>query len=72
MKLLLTGMTRDGLFWIENGEIKYGIRNMRFNESPFNILKNVQMLGQQKQVGLSSLVPSIKVSDFTFSSGTKF
>jgi len=72
MKLLLTGMTRDGLFWIENGEIKHGIKNMRFNESPFNLLKNAQMLGRQKQVGLSSLVPSIKVSNFTFSSGTKF
>ena len=72
MKLLLTGMTRDGLFWIENGEIKHGIKNMRFNESPFDILKNAQMLGQQKQVGLSNLAPSIKVSDFTFSSGTKF
>lgn len=72
MKLLLTGMTRDGLFWIENGEIKYGIKNMRFNESPFNILKNVQMLGHQEQTSLSTLVPSLKVSDFTFSSGTKF
>ena len=43
MKLLLTGMTRDGVFWIENGEVKYGIKNMRFNESPFNLLKATRM-----------------------------
>jgi Predicted Zn-dependent proteases and their inactivated homologs len=32
--LLYTGLTRDGTFYIEDGEIKYPIKNFRFNESP--------------------------------------
>ena len=39
--LLKTGLTRDGLFWVENGEIKHGVMNFRWNESPIAVLKNV-------------------------------
>ncbi|HHZ93717.1 TPA: TldD/PmbA family protein [Candidatus Poribacteria bacterium] len=72
MKLLLTGMTRDGLFWIKNGAIQYGVKNLRFNESPLNVINNIEMFGKSKRVHGSSYVPSLKVRDFTFTSGTSF
>ena len=74
MSLLLTGMTRDGLFWIEKGRIRNGLKNMRFNESPFRTLKQVEELGSPVLTGeyLPALVPPMKVSGFTFSSGTTF
>jgi predicted Zn-dependent protease len=47
--LLLTGLTRDGTFYIENGQIKYPIKNFRFNESPVIMLNNVEALGKQER-----------------------
>jgi len=44
--VLLTGLTRDGTFYIENGELKYPIKNFRFNESPVIMLNNVEELGR--------------------------
>lgn len=44
--MLLTGLTRDGVFYIEDGEIKYPIKNFRFNESPAIMLNNVEELGR--------------------------
>jgi predicted Zn-dependent protease len=44
--VLLTGLTRDGTFYIENGVIKYPIKNFRFNESPVIMLNNVEELGR--------------------------
>jgi predicted Zn-dependent protease len=74
MSLLLTGMTRDGLFWIEDGKIRHGLKNMRFNESPLRTFKHVEALGPCTLAGeyLPAFVPPVKVSQFTFSSGTTF
>jgi predicted Zn-dependent protease len=70
--LLLTGLTRDGTFYIENGQIKHAVKNFRFNESPVIMLNNVDALGKQQVVagefGTPSLVPVMRVRDFTFSS----
>lgn len=71
--LLLTGLTRDGTFYIENGEIKYPIKNFRFNESPIIMLNNLEELGRQERTvsvesNINYLLPPIKVRDFTFSS----
>ena len=74
--LLYTGLTRDGTFYIENGKIKHPIKNFRFNESPIIMLNNLETLGKQMRVasgggpggGGSSLIPSMKIRDFTFSS----
>ncbi len=44
--LLFTGLTRDGTFYIENGKIKYPIKNFRFNESPIIMLNNLETLGK--------------------------
>lgn len=65
--LLYTGLTRDGTFYIENGKIKHPIKNMRFNESPIIMLNNLEELGQQQRVN-GSLIPVMKIRDFTFTS----
>src|SRR5882757_4223148 len=71
--LLLTGLTRDGTFYIENGEVKFPIKNFRFNESPVIMLNNVETLGKpERSISVESyrsyLVPPMKVRDFTFTS----
>jgi len=65
--LLLTGLTRDGTFYIENGEIKFPIKNFRFNESPVIMLNNVEALGKPVRTG-SGMIPPMKIKDFTFTS----
>jgi len=63
----LTGLTRDGLFWIENGKIAYPVQNFRFNESPVRLLENVLDLGRPQRAG-NMLAPAVKAADFNFSS----
>ena len=65
--LLYTGLTRDGTFYIENGEIRYPVKNFRFNESPIIMLNNLEELGQQVRIN-GNLIPYMKVRDFTFTS----
>lgn len=65
--LLLTGLTRDGTFYIENGQIMYPIKNFRFNESPVIMLNNVEALGKPVRTA-SGLVPPMKINEFTFTS----
>lgn len=65
--LLLTGLTRDGTFYIENGKIMFPIKNFRFNESPIIMLNNVEALGKPQRSG-NMIVPPMKIRDFTFSS----
>lgn len=65
--LLFTGLTRDGTFYIENGKIKHPVKNFRFNESPIIMLNNLETLGQQVRID-GSLIPYMKVRDFTFTS----
>lgn len=74
MKLLLTGMTRDGLFLIRDGAIAGAVKNLRFNETPFNMLQNIETLGIPQRCGeyVPCYVPRLKVRDFNFTSGTTF
>ena len=65
--LLYTGLTRDGTFYIENGKIKYPVKNFRFNESPIIMLNNLETLGKQVRIN-GNLIPYMKVRDFTFTS----
>ncbi|MEM9172211.1 MAG: TldD/PmbA family protein [Pseudomonadota bacterium] len=68
---LYTGLTRDGTFYIEDGQIKYPVKNFRFNESPVIMLNNLDELGQAKRIGLfgfSAMIPSMRIREFTFSS----
>lgn len=71
--VLLTGLTRDGTFYVENGEIKYPIKNFRFNESPVIMLNNIEELGKPVRVGddespFVMMIPPMKIRDFTFTS----
>jgi len=71
--VLLTGLTRDGTFYVENGEIKYPIKNFRFNESPVIMLNNVEEFGKPVRVMPQEaptvmMVPPMKLREFTFSS----
>lgn len=67
--VLLTGLTRDGTFFIENGQLKYPIKNFRFNESPVIMLNNIEELGRSVRVEDGSImVPPMKIRDFTFTS----
>lgn len=65
--LLLTGLTRDGTFFIENGKIAYPVKNMRWNESPVIMLNNLDALGRPERIQ-GNLVPPMRVRDFTFTS----
>lgn len=71
--LLLTGLTRDGTFYIENGEIKFPVKNFRFNESPIIMLNNLEALGKPERTvsgesNINAMIPPMKIRDFTFSS----
>lgn len=67
--LEVTGMTRDGTFWIENGQIAYPIKNLRFNQSLPEMLRDVDALSTVQRYG-SSVVPGVRVREFNFSSVT--
>jgi PmbA protein len=73
---VLTGMTRDGTFLVENGRVTGGIRNFRFNQSIIEALAKVEMLGvPMRATGEESfemVVPPMKIRDFHFSEVTKF
>ena len=71
--VLLTGLTRDGTFYIENGKIKYPVKNFRFNESPVTMLNNIEEIGKPvviagDEVPFQMLIPPMKVRDFNFTS----
>lgn len=72
---IVTGMTRDGTFLIENGKITGGVRNMRFNQSILEALRHCELSSEQVRTGsysYSTVVPAAKIEGFRFSSGTDF
>jgi PmbA protein len=73
---ILTGMTRDGTFYLEDGEIRHGLRNFRFNQSLIQMLSNVEAMGTpvrgSGEESFDMVVPAMKVCDFNFTEVTKF
>lgn len=73
---MLTGMTRDGTFLVENGRVQGGVHNFRFNESLIHMLSNVESMSEPvRSCGEESfdmVVPAMKVRDFNFTEVTKF
>jgi len=70
-----TGMTRDGTFWIEKGEIAYPVKNLRFTQSYIEVLDNVEMLGSEVRLSGDEggvWTPAIKASAFRFTGVTEF
>jgi predicted Zn-dependent protease len=73
---MLTGMTRDGTFLVENGRVQGGVRNFRFNQSLIHMLSNVEAMSLPiRSCGEESfdmVVPAMKVKDFNFTEVTRF
>jgi len=78
MKAVITGMTRDGTFLIEEGEIKNPIKNLRFTESVLKALSRVSAVSKKRRICSEGTVysrrfvtgtvaPAIKVDGFNFS-----
>ena len=67
--LVLTGLTRDGLWWVENGQIKNPVRNLRFNQSVLAMLApwNVEAIGPAQRLA-PYMVPALRLGSFTFTS----
>ena len=66
----VTGLTRDGVWMVENGKIAYPVKNFRFNQSTIQMLAsgNVEMIGVPERVGNTALLPALKLKNFNFTS----
>jgi predicted Zn-dependent protease len=69
-------MTRDGTFCVEDGKVRHGILNFRFNESLIHMLSNVEAMGTPVRASgeesFDMVAPPMKVKDFNFTEVTKF
>jgi predicted Zn-dependent protease len=77
--ILITGLTRDGLFLIEKGKVTRPVKNMRWNESPVVAFNNIDAMSPPERVvsgegigsgGLSIVCPAARIREFTFSSAS--
>jgi len=66
--VMLTGLTRDGLFLIEKGKITKSLKNFRWNESPLFVLNKIDVLGRAERTAAGQMMPSMRVRDFNFTS----
>jgi predicted Zn-dependent protease len=78
MKAVITGMTRDGTFWVEDGEIKHPVKNLRFTESILKAFSRVKAVSRERKICTSGSVygrrfitgtvaPAVQVEGFSFS-----
>lgn len=72
IKAVLTGMTRDGTFLIEDGQIAGAIKNMRFTQGILDALSCVSLISREGKLTDYVWAPAMRVDQFTFSSGTEF
>ena len=70
LSLLLSGVTRDGTFLIEDGKITKAIKNFRFTESPFFVFNQLETAGEPVRASRYIVCPRLKVRDFSFTSLT--
>ena len=73
---IVTGMTRDGTFLVENGKIVSAVKNLRFNQSIVDMLNNVEKMGPANRTAgeeaLPAVIPPMVVNNFNFASTTTF
>jgi predicted Zn-dependent protease len=73
---ILTGMTRDCTLLVENGKVRHGVRNFRFNQSLIEMLSGVEAMSQPVRASgeesFDMVVPAMKVKGFNFTEVTKF
>jgi len=72
---VLTGMTRDGTFLIEDGKLRHGVHNLRYTQNALEALSNVEGVGDATEISSElffggSRAPALKIRDFKFSSST--
>jgi predicted Zn-dependent protease len=66
--VMLTGLTRDGTFLIENGKVTRSLKNFRWNESPLFMLNKIDEIGRAEPTAVGQVMPSLRVKDFNFTS----
>jgi PmbA protein len=77
-QVVVTGMTRDGTFLVENGEIAYPVKNLRFTQGYVEALNSVEAIGPERRLLMGMLhigaesVPALKLSRFNFTGATEF
>ncbi|MGB9594209.1 MAG: TldD/PmbA family protein, partial [Anaerolineae bacterium] len=77
-KAVVTGMTRDGTFWVEKGEIAYPVKNLRFTESYLDAFNRVEDIGKETRLLVSRFeiggvrVPAVRLAGFRFTGTTEF
>ena len=73
---ILTGMSRDGIFLVEGGQVKHAVRNLRFNQSLKEMLNQVELLGPAVRAAgeesFEMVVPPMRVANFHFTEVTKY
>lgn len=73
---VMTGMTRDGTFLVEDGRIVCGLRNLRFNQGLIEMLRSVETMSAPVRASgeesIDMVVPAMKVGGFQFTEVTKF
>ena len=69
---VITGMTRDGVFFIENGELAYPVKDLRFTQSYVEALAKVETVGEETRLlmsefgGQATRAPALKINEFSF------
>lgn len=66
--VMLTGLTRDGTFLIENGKVTRSLKNFRWNESPLFLLNKIDEIGRVERTAAGQMMPGIRARDFNFTS----
>ena len=67
--MVVTGLTRDGTFLVENGKVARSVKNFRFNDSPLFLLNNLEAIGPSVRTeGGGTVVPALRARDFNFTS----
>ncbi|MFI5266258.1 MAG: TldD/PmbA family protein [Chloroflexota bacterium] len=76
LETIITGMTRDGAWWVEHGEVKYPVKNLRFSQSVLEALATTKGVGRDLKLQRSwfggSLVPALHLGRFAFTGKTDF
>ncbi len=76
---VLTGMTRDGTFWVQDGKVKHGIKNLRFTDSMLKAFSGVSQISQERKIVASwwedigcIVAPAMLMEKFKFTGKTQF
>ncbi|HLG73152.1 MAG TPA: TldD/PmbA family protein [Chloroflexota bacterium] len=76
LETIITGMTRDGAWWVEGGEVRYAIKNLRFSQSVLDALASTEAIGRELKLQRGwfggSLVPALRLGRFAFTGKTEF